>query len=343
MRREAGGDRLALIGCGAVVEHNHLPALGRIGWRPTLLVDPHLERARALAATVGANAASDFHDHLSEFDAAFVSAPHSLHAPLSCALLEHGKAVLVEKPIANTSAQGERMVATADAVGLPLGVGLMRRHLKAARWAKSVLESGAIGEITSFDVRDGFVYQWMVTSDAIWRKETAGGGVLMDVGTHILDLLLWWVGHADVVSYKDDDYGGVEADCIMELSLPNGARGVVELSRTRNLRQTAIIRGSRGWIEVGVDTNVVRASSPDLLGPRWTRPRARPFPAQSYPDLFEAQVRHWRDVLTAGVEPAVSGREGIASVDLIERCYAAREAWELPWVRPVAPGGGSDE
>jgi predicted dehydrogenase len=328
-----GGDRLALIGCGAAAEKIHLPALRRIKWAPVLLIDPYLDRARSLAAEIDAGADADHSGHLGEFDAALIATPHSLHAQLACSLLEQGKQVFVEKPMALTGAEARLMVDTAATTGGTIAVGLMRRQLRAARWTKALLESRSLGTIESFDIRDGFVYEWMVATDAIWRKNQAGGGVLMDIGPHVLDLLLWWLGPACEVGYRDDSYGGVEADCLIDLTLESGARGTVELSRTRRLRQTAVIHGERGWVEVGVDSNLLRAQPSALLDLRFDGVRGGAIKRQTSNDLFDAQLRSWRRSLTSGSDPEVPGTEAARSVDLIERCYGERLPWELPWVR----------
>jgi predicted dehydrogenase len=327
------GDRLALIGCGAAAEKIHLPSLRRIRWAPVLFVDPNIDRARSLASGHAAACDLDYAGHLEEFDAALVLTPHSLHAPIACALLEKGKAVFVEKPMAVNGAEATLMVDTAAAAGGTIAVGLMRRQLRAAGWVKAFLESRLLGTIESFDIHDGFVYEWMVATDAIWRKDQAGGGVLMDIGPHVLDLLLWWLGPARDVAYQDDSYGGVEADCLIDLTMESGARGTVEMSRTRRLRQTAIIRGERGLIEVGIDSNLLRAEPSELLDMRFDGVRGGAMKRQTSDELFDAQLRSWRRALLSGEDPEVSGRDAALSIDLIERCYRARRPWELPWVR----------
>jgi predicted dehydrogenase len=119
--------------------------------------------------------------------------------------------------------------------------------------------------------------------------------------------------------------------------MENGATGIVELSRTRNLRNTAIIRGERGTLEVHLHTNQVRFHPhnaafevvgnvlPDSQGAQ---------PEQSLVDLLSAQLTDWVDAIHNGSSPSVSGVEGRRSVALIEACYEQRKPLVLPWVAP---------
>ncbi len=99
------------------------------------------------------------------------------------------------------------------------------------------------------DIQEGMIYDWPVASDFMFRRDM-GGGVLADTGAHVLDLLMYWLGDHASVEYKDDAAGGVEADCELRLTMASGAKGVVRLSRTRNLRNTWILEGERGTLEV---------------------------------------------------------------------------------------------
>ena len=72
----------------------------------------------------------------------------------------------------------------------------------------------------------------------------------MDLGVHALDLLLWWFGDCELVSYCDDSEGGLETDCEIRLRFQNGVTGIVELSRTRNLRNSCVIEGDCGTLTV---------------------------------------------------------------------------------------------
>lgn len=330
--------RLALIGCGKVTERFHLPvALACPEVRVSALIDPDVERARALAAGVeGAVALPSPEGIAAHADAAIVAAPHHLHADITCSLLDQGLAVLVEKPMALDAPACDRMVAAAERHGATLAVGLVRRWYDASRWVKASLDGGDLGRVESVVAREGAVFNWQVVSDATFRREM-GGGVLADIGTHVLDLLLWWLGDPEPVAYRDDAMGGVEAECEIELRFPGGVTGTVELSRTRNLGSAITLRCERGTIEIGPgfdpEIRVHHADRGFLLSGRAHAPGASA--AARLEDLFDAQLR---DFVTAVRErrPAfVSGPEGRRSIALLEACRRVREPLELPWLRPA--------
>lgn len=330
--------RLGVIGCGAVTRIGYLPALTALGLEPHMLVDTDAGPVRELArAWPGAEVETDWEACIGRIDAAVVALPHSLHARVSSALLSSGIHVLVEKPMAPTVAECKEMTAAAEASGAVLAVGLMRRFLFSTRWLRGVVQSGVLGEIESFDVREGFVYNWPVASGFFFRRESAGGGVLIDTGAHTLDLLLWLLGDLVLNEYLDDAFEGVEADCQVRLSTTAGASGRVELSRTRNLRNTIIVRGRCGEVEVSLHGNAVRARPKRLLAFANEGLRGRNLPPQGFDDLFRREVRDFLDAAVSRGRPAVPGSEGIRSIALIESCYKHRLALMLPWVRVVGP------
>lgn len=328
--------RIAIIGCGAVTEFGHLPAAMSEKIHVTALVDRNRPRAQALAARYNVpHVAEDYRMVAGEFDAAIVALPHYLHAPVSIDLLKQGIHVLVEKPMALAAAECDAMLNAAEQGRVVLAVGLMRRFQWSARLAKSILDSGLLGAIESFDIREGFVYSWPVASDFFFRKDAAGGGVLIDTGSHTLDTLLWWLGDVVGFDYFDDNYGGVEADCELRLVMANGARGTVELSRTRALRNTAIIRGQRATLEVHLHTNEValRVNGAKYLMEGNVVPEVREAKrAQSYVDLMAAQLADWVSAFAGGNLIGASGVEGRCSIALIEACYAERRPLMLPWI-----------
>ncbi len=336
--------RIAIIGCGAVTEYRHLPALAAINIKPELLVDINLRRAQTLADAFNTpHISDDYRSRVGDFDAAIVASPHHLHAPVCIDLLRRGIHVLVEKPMALTTGECDAMIAAAEESGAILAVGLMRRFRQDFQWVKAALDAGVLGQIESFDFQEGGMYGWPVASGFFFRKETAGGGVLIDAGAHTLDLLLWWLGDVTTVDYCDDNYGGVEADCKLQVTLASGGRGVVELSRTQQLRNTAILRGGRGEIEVGFfeDKLHLTARPKEILEFKNGNVRGNRLPPPVFKDLFVSQIKDWLRAIKTKQEPLVSGVEARRSVALIETCYQQRQPLELPWVdsnasQPVA-------
>ena len=351
--RDGDAVDIAIVGCGAIVEQQHLPSLARLAaaghCRVTTLVERDQTRAERLAQRFGIpEILTDYRDLLAptsgapHVDAAVVGLPNHLHAPIGIDLLEAGLHVLIEKPVANTVADCDAMIAAAERAGVTLAVGHMRRFAHAGRFAKWAIDSGLLGQITSFDIQNGFVYAWPVTTDYLWHKEKAGGGVLIDLGVHTLDQMLWWLGDVQSFTYYDDNYGGVEADCKLEVALESGAKGVVQISRTRDLRETAIIRGERAELEVGLVSNTVslcfyEASLAHRMG---ITGHADPvegswLPAsveQKVADLVAAEHMDFIEAIQIGRPPAVSGAEARRSLALVEACYATRHLWKLPWV-----------
>lgn len=335
------GDRLAIIGCGAVVDHHILPSLRRLGWVPTVLVDRSPERMALAAGKLGGKGRSivkvpDWRAAADHFDAAIVAVPHALHGPIGLDLLGSGKHLFMEKPLAVASAQCEAMIQSAGERRLSLRVGLLRRYLHGARWLKALLDSGTLGEIKRFSIREGFVFNWATSSVALLRRDLAAGGVLMDTGAHTLDLLLWWLGDVASLSYRDDAEHGVEADCVLDCLMASGAIGRVELSRTRELRGTIVIAGTDGFVEVHLSKNLVLAGSPNALAFRHEGRAAADLPMQLFPELFDAELRDFRASVAGDPAKGISGTEGIGSVALIERCYASRAPLEMPW-RSASP------
>jgi predicted dehydrogenase len=332
--------RLAMIGCGAVAEIAHLPAgrsLAHGGF--TVLVDIDERRRTRLAAEFGvATTVADWTAAADAFDAAVVALPHHLHEPVCTALARAGKHLLVEKPLACTHAAATAITEAADQAGIVLGVGLQRRFGWGPLWLKELIENGALGRIESFDVAEGGVYDWPVASDFFFRRETAGGGVLIDTGAHTLDLVLWWLGDYATVRYADDRAGGIEAECELALTLRSGAQGRVALSRLRRMRNTAIIRGSGLTAELSLHTNQLTlrstAAGHQLAGEVRRAPNS---PSQYYHHLIAAQLQQFVDAIRSGGPAHVTGRSALPSIRLIEECYRHPQPLLHPWTAvPVA-------
>jgi predicted dehydrogenase len=128
-----------------------------------------------------------------------IAAPGDMHAPIAIAALEAGKHVLCEKPLANTAAEAEAMVAAADAAragGARAMVGFNYRRVPAVALARQFISDGRIGTIRHF--RAVYLQDWLIDPSApmTWRMqaERAGSGALGDLGAHIVDLAHFLTG-----------------------------------------------------------------------------------------------------------------------------------------------------
>jgi predicted dehydrogenase len=341
--------RLAIIGCGAVAAIHHLPAaMACAGVEVTVLVDRDRERAAALAGKFGVpGVATSVAAALPLVDAAIVTVPNPLHSQVACELLAGGAHVLVEKPMASSTAECDAMLAAAATAQRVLAVGLEFRFFDATVLVSELLASAVVGPLRSFDLRLGVISRWPFVSDHFLKP---GGGVLADYGTHLLDVLLAWLGDLEVLSYRDDLLGGVESDCEMLLRTGAGVDGFAEISRTRNLRNSVRFVGERGVLEVDLwdpDPTVSLALSGcsmalagrarvGVAGDR----RGATEAARDFPTIFRRQLDDFVGAIRRGGAPRVPGAEGRRSVALIESCLLVRQPLALPWLTLPKPGGG---
>jgi predicted dehydrogenase len=252
--------KIGIVGCGAVTTRSHLPVFSSIeGFEVVALADPQTDRTREVASRYEIpEAVADYREILDSVDAVVLALPHHLHGSVGEEVLLAGKHVLMEKPLANTVAECDGLIAAANKSGKTLAVAQVRRYMTAYRAAKQWLETDLLGELTSFEAEEGGTYNWPVASDFFFRPEMSGGGVLMDTGAHVLDALHWWMGDMEVLNYYDDNERGVEADCSLQLCTPAGREGTVTMSRIRTLDNRILVRGTKADLEIGLLSNQIR-------------------------------------------------------------------------------------
>lgn len=334
--------RIAIVGCGAVTELSHLPAAALVqDITVTALVDKNRTRAQQLAERFGVQHALEDCQKLPELaDGAILAVPHSLHAPMSIDLMSRGVHVLVEKPMAVTTDECDAMDAAARKAGVILAVGLVRRFLRPNSLVKYLLEHQILGPVESFDMEEGSVYNWPSASSFILRRESAGGGVLIGTGSHALDLALWWLGEPESLEYYDDNHGGIEAECRLEMVMRSKARATVILSRLRKLRNSTIIQCEKGQIEVWPFRSQIQVvlKEPGLrlvseISLADEAARSQP----SSESMMAAQLIDWHRAIAGRTPPLCNAAEGRRSVALIESCYAKRQAIQTPWMTAHIP------
>lgn len=158
-----------------------------------------------------------------EFDCVSVCVPNKLHMPLTVACLEAGKDVLCEKPLARTAAEGQKMVDAANKAGKLLMIQFNNRYRPEARILKQYVEDGTLGDI--YMARAGWVRRNGIPGWGGWftQKDMAGGGPIIDLGVHMLDLTMWLMGNPEPVAVMASAYSvfGPKMEALGPWGTPN--------------------------------------------------------------------------------------------------------------------------
>ena len=201
--------RLALIGCGnmgATHQQRFNQLAGRM--RVVAAVDIDLQRARQVQQELGADlATADYREALPLVDAVLIALPHHLHHPVGMACIEAGKHVLMEKPLANTEAECQDLIAAAERQGVTLMVAYVQRYHPLMVQMGELIKTRAYGETFHVSLWTE-QYTRMGTADS-WhhRADTLGGGQLFSHGCHYIDLMLDWLGEPMLGWHVGTNYG----------------------------------------------------------------------------------------------------------------------------------------
>ena len=188
--------KVGIIGCGGIANGKHLPSLKAIN-RVDLVAFCDLIEEKAIKAakeygTPDAKVYTDYQELLKDesIDVVHVLTPNRMHAQISIDALHAGKHVMCEKPMAKTAEDARRMVAAAKESGKKLTIGYQHRHKPETQYLKQVIDSGELGDIyyaKALAIRRRGTPNWGV----FLNEYEQGGGPLIDIGTHALDLTLW--------------------------------------------------------------------------------------------------------------------------------------------------------
>lgn len=195
--------KIGFIGCGGIANMKHFPGMSQIkGVDLCAFCDLIIEKAQEAAKKYGtpdAKVYTDYHELLADktIDAVHVLTPNVSHCQITVDALEAGKHVLCEKPMAATPADAQKMLDTRNKTGKMLTIGYQYRHFNENAIAKKVIDDGWLGDIYYAEasaIRRRGVPTWGVFTD----KSKQGGGPLIDIGTHSLDLTLWMMNNYEV-------------------------------------------------------------------------------------------------------------------------------------------------
>ncbi|MGE0470187.1 MAG: Gfo/Idh/MocA family protein [Nitrospira sp.] len=222
------------------------------------IADVDLARVRAMVPSPEVKIFQDVQEMLSHknLDAVIVSTPPQFHEDLVVSALQAGKHVLCEKPLANTVEACTRMVAAARTSGKVLATGFNHRYFPQIQYLKQAIDTGRIGELDHVRAFAGHTGLSEFRNPWEYDKNVIGGGALMDVGIHIIDLIRYVLGEVDEVygftSNRVWDLGASEDNGIALLRNPQGKYAVLQATWTE-------WKGYRFYLEAYGTKGMVRA------------------------------------------------------------------------------------
>ena len=200
MPRTAKKVKLGIIGCVGIANGKHMPSLSKV---PEVemaafcdIIEDRTVKAAAEYGVKGAKVYKDYKELLADasIDVVHVLTPNSSHSPITVDALNAGKHVMCEKPMAKNYAEAKLMLDTAKKVGKKLTIGYQNRFSKENQHLNRLCRAGELGDIyyaKSHATRRRAVPTWGV----FLNEEEQGGGPLIDIGTHALDLTLWMMNN----------------------------------------------------------------------------------------------------------------------------------------------------
>lgn len=340
--------RLLLLGTGGIAAH-HVAEFAQIpGCEIVACVDRAPGRAEAFAAANGiARAFGELDEAIrwGGFDAAINCTPDGVHKATTLALIDVGKHVFCEKPLAPDFADALAMTEAAERAGLVNMVNLTYRNSPAIHMARKMVEAGEIGSLRH--VEAAYRQSWLVSKawgDALvepqwlWRQSIAHGstGVLGDVGIHILDFASFGAAQ-DFVSLKADlvTFPKVEGDRVgdyvldandsvtISARLASGALATVLATRfaTGHLNDLSLaLHGTKGALKVETDgraSTLAACVGEDVDEARWRRIETPP---------VKRNARRFADALSSGVTGDPSFRRAAGIQRLIDAAFESSDS-----------------
>ncbi|WP_434632036.1 Gfo/Idh/MocA family oxidoreductase [Thermoanaerobacterium thermosaccharolyticum] len=192
--------RIGIIGCGGIANGKHMPSLSKLdNVEMVAFCDIKEERALKAAKDYGIDGAKTYNDYRKlledkSIDVVHVCTPNKSHADITVDALEAGKHVMCEKPMAKTASNAKRMLDAAKKTGKKLTIGYQNRFRADSQYLHKLCQDGELGEIyfaKAHAIRRRAVPTWGV----FLNEEEQGGGPLIDIGTHALDLTLWMMNN----------------------------------------------------------------------------------------------------------------------------------------------------
>jgi predicted dehydrogenase len=351
--------KIGIIGCGGIAEQKHMPALAKLGQLAEMtafcdVVEDKAIKAAQQFGTQEARVYTDYKELLQDetIDVVHVLTPNLQHSFITVDALEAGKHVMCEKPMAINSVEAKKMLDAAKRTGKKLTIGYQNRFRDDSEVLYKASRAGEFGDIymaKAHAIRRRAVPTWGVFLDI----DQQGGGPLIDIGTHALDLTLWCMDNYKPISVTgsvfhklSDKYEGnlfgpwnpetfeVEDSAFGFIKMENGATIILECAwalNTTDVREAMTsLCGTEGGAEM--KANPTGGGTPELV-----------FNSAKYGKLVETrpatggiayfdsgaedpgvkEARQWLECIINDTEPLVKPEQAYVVTQILEAIYTS--------------------
>lgn len=319
------------------------------------------ERVKAEYHVDGAQIFGDYHDMLAgdTIDAVSICTPNFLHVPIAIDALDAGKHVLLEKPLSNTLAEGLRLAAKVSArPGQAFMIALNNRYRPDSIVLRRQIDAGELGPI--YYAKTGWLRGASEFNLRGWftQKERSGGGPLIDLGVHMLDLALWFMGNPRPVSVTGSVYSefheemsartgtdvNVEDLATAFVKLDNGGTIVLDVSWMSHIEESDLVYtqlfGKSGGAKITrsstpgsgsseqMSINTTSGSGPDratLVSRPEFRNQLAAEPGFMLYESFRGEVADFVDSIAAGRQPGATITHGLDILRILDAIYQSAE------------------
>ena len=348
--------RIGIIGCGGIAEGKHMPALSKLDCiEMTAFCDIYREKAEKAAGKYGIPGAGIYEDYRElledkTIDVVHICTPNRSHGHITVDALESGKHVMCEKPMAKTVEDARKMAETAGRTGKKLTIGYQGRHNREAVYLNKACRNGDLGEIyfaKAHALRRRAVPTWGV----FLNEYEQGGGPLIDIGTHALDLTLWMMDNykpkavmgatfRKLADQKDTgnawgdwdpDEFTVEDAAFGFVTMQDGALIILESSWALNTLQTGEAKttlcGTKGGADMlnGLRINGVSYGSPYITTPDLDSSGVAYFEGKKE-SAADREARLWIECVLNDTDPIVKPGEALVVTEILDAIYRSAKS-----------------